>query len=77
MVVVSYVSDNICRICQMDKMNCISNNHTIKNNGMQFVCEEDWKKSVKYVVKYSCLCECMRFRESVRYNQDMETKKRF
>ena len=77
MVVVSYVSDNICRICQMDKMNCISNNHTIKNNGMQFVCEEDWKKSVKYVVKYSCLCECMRFRESVLYNQDMETKKRF
>ena len=59
----------------MDKMNCISNNHTIKNNGMQFVCEEDWKKSVKYVVKYSCLCECMRFRESVWYNQDMETKK--
>ena len=45
----------------MDKMNCISNNHTIKNNGMQFVCEEDWKKLVKYVVKYSCLCECMRF----------------
>ncbi|OLA01365.1 MAG: hypothetical protein BHV95_01490 [Clostridiales bacterium Nov_37_41] len=44
MVVVSYVSDNICRICQMDKMNCISNNHTIKNNGMQFICEEDWKK---------------------------------
>ena len=43
----------------MDKMNCISNNHTIKNNGMQFVCEEDWKKLVKYVVKYSCLCECM------------------
>ena len=32
---------------------------------MQFICEEDWKKSVKYVVKYSCLCECMRFRESV------------
>ena len=27
---------------------------------MQFVCEEDWKKLVKYVVKYSCLCECMR-----------------
>ena len=49
----------------MDKMNCISNNHTIKNNGMQFVCEEDWKKLVKYVVKYSCLCECMRFRDCV------------
>ena len=32
---------------------------------MQFVCEEDWKKLVKYVVKYSGLCECMRFRESV------------
>ena len=48
-----------------DKMNCISNNHTIKNDGMQFVCEEDWEKMVKYVVKYSCLCECMRFRESV------------
>lgn len=57
MVVVSYVGDNICRICQMDKMNCISNNHTIKNNGMQFICEEDWKKMVKYVVKYGCLCE--------------------
>lgn len=41
----------------MDKMNCISNNHTIKNNGMQFICEEDWKKMVKYVVKYGCLCE--------------------
>ena len=60
MVVVSYVSDNICRICQMDKMNCISNNHTIKNNGMQFVCEEDWKKLVKYVVypEKKCLCHC-------------------
>lgn len=49
----------------MDKMNCIFNNHTIKNDGMQFVCEEDREKMVKYVVKYSCLCECMRFRESV------------
>lgn len=28
---------------------------------MQFVCEEDWKKSVKYVVKYSCLCEACDF----------------
>ena len=28
----------------MDKMNCISNNHTIKNDGMQFVYEKDWKK---------------------------------
>ena len=65
MVVVSYASDNICRIGQMDKMNCISNNHTIKNDGMQFVCEGDWKKLVKYVAKYSCLCEGMRFRESV------------
>ena len=32
---------------------------------MQFVYEKDWKKMVKYVVKYSCLCECMRFREPV------------
>jgi hypothetical protein len=24
---------------------------------MQFICEEDWKKMVKYVVKYGCLCE--------------------
>jgi len=32
---------------------------------------------VKYVVKHSCLCVGMRFRESVWYNQDMETKKRF
>jgi len=47
----------------MDKMNCISNNHTIKNNGMQFVCEEDWKKSVKYVVNacdFGSLCDTIR-----------------
>ena len=65
MVVVSYVGDNICRMGQMDKINVYFQESYYKKWRDAIGLRGRLEKMVKYVVKHSCLCVGMRFRESV------------